>query len=244
MSVYLAYGIVISLAALCLAVADLRYQTLALVSGVFAAPFGLLDVFFVQDYWSPAHVFGPNFSIEGVLFSFGNGVLVWLIAALPFRGRLTHALQRATLLSRFVLLSAIGLFAMFCLWRLGLGASGFDVMSSSLAGMLLVGVVVLVRRPKLLPIAVSGSIGFGGFYALQLAVLSIIVPDVSAVTWAPEVRDGLTVFGYPVEEVVWALVYGAVAPLALAYACDLEIGAREVDRRSQRDLPHDEVAAS
>ena len=228
MSVYLYYGVVVACLAIVLLIVCRRHRRLAFVSGALAAPFGLLDAFFVEDYWSPSHLIGPHISIEGIFFSFGNGVFVWLIAIYPFRRRVSSRLRLGTLLPRYALVSATGLFAMFFLWRDGLGASGLDLMTSAQAAMLLAGLVVLWQRPDLLPIAVSGSLGFAAFYVLQLAALSIVGPDLST-AWHPVVRDGFTVFGYPIEEVVWALAYGAVAPLAMAFAGNVEIGKKDGD---------------
>ncbi len=63
------------------------HRRVALLSGLCGAPLGLADAVFVPEYWDPTHLLGAAFSIEGVLFSFGNGVLVWLVAVLPYSRR-------------------------------------------------------------------------------------------------------------------------------------------------------------
>lgn len=69
-----------------------------------------------------------------------------------------------------------------------------------------------------------GSIGFLSFYAAQLAFLSLVGFDSSAI-WKEEVQEGLVLFGYPVEEFCWAVVYGFGWTTSIAYWCDIKIAA-------------------
>ncbi len=222
MSAYLVYGLVISFLALAVLAICPKHSKVALISGILATPFGLLDSLFVLDYWTPPHIFGPLFSIEGMLFSFGNGVFVWLIAVFPFRRRLKNRLQFKILARRFVLYSFIALAVMLALWERGLGLANASLMTGTILGLSVIGVLMLSRDSSLLPLALTGALGFGMFYAVQLALLSLISPSFSSV-WTAAVRDGVTVFGYPVEEMIWAVVYGCVWTTGIAYGCSVHI---------------------
>ncbi|MCC2111027.1 MAG: hypothetical protein KDJ16_03225 [Hyphomicrobiales bacterium] len=198
------------------------HRQIALISGALAAPFGLLDSLFVMDYWNPPHIFGAIFSIEGVLFSFGNGVFVWLLAIFPFRHRIVSAVEFKTVLRRFVTITAIALTVMLSLWKLSLGLTDLSLMTTTIIGLCVVGFLMLSLRPSILPLACTGAVGFGVFYAAQLAALSLLSPDFASV-WKATVRDGATIFRYPVEEMAWAIAYGFVWTTGVAYECNVRI---------------------
>ncbi len=201
------------------------HRKVALLSGLCAAPLGLGDAVFVPEYWDPPHLFGAAFSIEGVLFSFGNGVLVWLVAVLPYSKRVQSRVDLRQMTGRYLACCGVALVITLLLWRGGVGFLSLPIMTAGLFAMAAIAAFVLIRRPEAWPFALTGAIGFAIVYGFQLFVISLVDPD-AHLAWAPTIREGMTVFGFPVEEMVWAFIYGAVWPLAVAYGSDVSFRAR------------------
>lgn len=216
MSEYLVWGLLVSTLGLVAVAVEQRNRSLALTSGAAAAPFGLLDYFFIKDYWLPMHLISPGFSLEGMLFSFGNGIFVWLIATVPFRRNLRFEVRMDQLLRRSLFCVAGAFAIMATLWRHGLGLPGLSLMSSTLVALCSVGAIILLRRSDLLPLAAVGAMGFGLFYAVQLALLAWIWPEFPEV-WHPTTLHGAQIFGFPIEEIAWAVVYGFVWTSGIAF---------------------------
>jgi len=222
-STYLIYALTLSILGLVALQAWSDHRGIAFVSGLTAAPLGLLDYLFNLEYWSPTHLFGPLFSIEGMLFSFGNGILLWLIAMVPFRGVTSSPrINFTTLALRMSFFGILAFAIVLILWNKGLGLCGLSLMYSTIAALVVLGVLITTIKPRLLPLGLAGGIGFVLFYALQLVLLSWLDPAFAGV-WHASVREGLLFAGYPVEELTWALVYGAVWVTVIGYGCNLTL---------------------
>ena len=209
MSIYLLHGLTVSALALLIILIRRGRRDIALMSGLAAAPLGLLDALFVLDYWNPPHVLGPLFSIEGMLFSFGNGVLLWVIAEFPFRGRLENSFRYRVFIRHLLIYGAVAMAVIILLWNKTLGLTNLPLMSATILALLVVGAALLIQHPGLLPFSLAGGVGFCLFYTAQLAILSRLSPEFASF-WYAGVRDGFTVFSYPIEELAWAMAYGAI----------------------------------
>ena len=204
---------------------DRRQRRVALICALGAAPVGLADYLFVPEYWSPSHLVGQALSIEGVVFSFGNGGMLWFLAALPVRRRAISAIDSVRLGRRYLLWLAIGFVVFLTIWHRGFAVVDLGVMEAALVSLVVVGTALAVIRPDAWPIMLSGGLGFGAYYAAQLALLSAVAPEF-ATAWAPTTLAGNTFRGFPIEEVAWAIIYGGVWALATAYGCDVRIRPR------------------
>ena len=84
---YLVISVLIALIGLTSLILRPKQRRFILLSGCYAAPAGAGDLLFVPEYWMPSHIVAPWFSIEGVLYSFGNGCLIALLMTLvEFKG--------------------------------------------------------------------------------------------------------------------------------------------------------------
>ena len=211
---YLAIGAIVTIAALGLAAALPAARWLVITSGLRATPAGLADAIFVPEYWNPRHVFGASLNIEGALFSLGNGgligALLWarrrhvLPAEAPSPEDFQAALRRLTAL----VLSGFGLFLL--LWQGTLGP--LPVMQAVLVAlaamaMALWGIGALPAR-----LAVGMGAGFGAVSAAQAALWGALDPafdrfwdDQAAYLARMPVPPFL-----PIEDFLWAAIYGAV----------------------------------
>ncbi len=123
---------------------------------------------------------------------------------------------------RYLACCGVALVITFLLWQGGVAFLPLPVMNAGLVAIVAVAAFIVIRRPDAWPFALTGAVGFVTVYGLQLLVISLLDPDFH-LAWAPAVRAGVTVFGFPVEEMVWALIYGAAWPLAVAYGSNVSL---------------------
>lgn len=196
-----------------------RERKLALLSATLQAPFGLLSVFFVPDYWMPVRVFslGDGAGVEDLLFSFSSGGLAWLLAASLLGSRIEAAIEPRKVLVRFAAFAVPGVVAGALLWKSGLGP-----MDAALAVAVVSAAVLAFRQRGLLHLSAAGGAGFGILYSAVLKGAYALWPRF-ADQWSAAGSWGLSVLGLPLEEVVWATGGGAVWPLFVAYLVDARV---------------------
>lgn len=217
MTTYMLHGVIVTTLGLVALAWPARQRGVALASGLAAAPTGLLDALFMQDYWQPPHFVAPWASVEGVLFSFGNGILLWLVASRPLRAALPRAKPLAAFAAPLLGLGAFTLAVSLTLWSGGLALTGLALMPAMLLALALTGALILARTPRLAPLALAGAAGFTLVYAGELAVLGALDPSYPGL-WNAATRTGGTFLGFPAWELGWAAVYGAVWPLCIGWA--------------------------
>ena len=198
------------------------HRHLALRSGLCTAPFGLFEFMFVPDYWSPPHLFGKWLSIEAVMFTFGSGMLAWFAAAIPFGSRITCSINSPRFWPRYAAVVLLFVAIVAITWRGALGLIALSNGASSLIALSIVGALLLGLRSDAWPLACSGCLGFGLIYGLELIALGQLSPT-AVLYWSSDLREGPFLFGFPIAEMMWAVVFGAVCPLANAYVNDVEI---------------------
>jgi hypothetical protein len=199
-----------------------KHRHLALRAGLCTAPFGLLEFMFVPEYWNPPHLFGKWLSIEAIAFAFGSGIFAWLAAAIPLGARIRCNFNSARFWSRYAEVSLFLLAGIGVTWRGAPGLIGLSAGESSLIALGFVGAILLWRRSDFWPLACLGSLGFAVPYALQLVALGHLAPD-AVLFWSVDVREGFFLFGFPIEEMMWAALFGAVCPLANAYVNEVRL---------------------
>ncbi len=168
MNAYLATSLVVSLMGIVLLLVFPRARLVALLLGVCSAPAGALDALFSPEYWTPPHILRNGLSVEGFLFSFGNGILIWLAAALPLGSKVHYCFDTWNFCKRLVACFAIAIAAFAALWRNGLGLVDLPVMDAGLIATVIQGAFVLGRRLDAWPLAVTGGIGFTIVYSVEL----------------------------------------------------------------------------
>jgi len=211
------------LAALCLI--GLRLATHqrkpALLSAVFGIPGAAYSLVFVPTYWNPVRIVDWPIGVEDVLFSFANGGLVWLMVAVRNPG-VRLSIDAVTVTKRLVALSVV-----FALLLLASVRAGVPVMHAGLFSAVMILSTVLWLRPRYWQLAARGMVAFGIFYGLVLLGASSLWPDALS-WWHEEVVSGMLLLGAPAEEIAWAVAYGAVYPLVMAFCFDAQVDAGSV----------------
>jgi hypothetical protein len=191
----------------------------AVVAGVLGSPLSIVSPLFRPEYWDPICITDLPVSIEDVLFSFAAAGIAWILAVRPLDGRLTTDLGFKRSLARYTAWSIAGLAMALTGWSLGLG-----VMTAFLVAMVVLAPVLLIRRPELWPLAVAGGVGFGFVHTLVAIMILAVYPELGQ-QWTTSNLLGVKLRGLPIEEVLWAVGYGAIFPLMLGHSFDA--GVRE-----------------
>ncbi len=183
-----------------------------LLSGLLQGPYALASILFVPDYWNPVRVAeGYLTGPEDIIFSVANGGLVWLFATWPIRNRMTLRPRLSRFAMAYGICALSGLVLVLLCWR-----SGISIMSSVLIAMIGVTAVLGLMQGRLWRIPVSGAIVFAGFYSVVIAATFRAFPEF-VLQWNNSSLWGPTFLKVPIEEIVWALAFGAVWPFLMAY---------------------------
>ena len=209
----------------------------SILAGLALVPFSFLGAAFVPAYWQPDHVvtFVRGVGPEDVLFCFACGGLGWMTAAGWAGAHWTGLLPVRIASVRFGCWASISLLAAYLATRLGL-----SVLPSTVAGFALGGLLAACRAPRLLVLSVPGALAFTAAYVV-VGWLVIDSYPVSRKFWTDESLCGHRVLGLPVEEVGWALAFGAIWPLVLGYCLGRELEFRRAGTGTPIPVPGDNL---
>jgi hypothetical protein len=184
---------------------------LLLVVGLINAPTGALELFFIPEYWQPTRLLPWPVGIEDFLFSGAVGIVAWILAFGHDLSELRRPHRASKTLLRFLAVLAIYVVG-FAL----LEATGLRVMSAAVVALTVMGGALAAIRFDLFCYALRGAVLFGLFYFAFLRLSFWIWPEWIQ-EWNLEEMWNLAAFGVPAEEIVWAVFYGGVAPIATGY---------------------------
>ncbi len=180
-------------------------------ASAFTAPFGLTEPLFVPEYWSPPSLFDlartTGFDIESVIFCFGIGgvgaVLYNVLTGQALRpvGReekhhRRHRFHRWALATPFLSFPVLYFFP-------------WNPIYPGILAMLAGAAATMVCRPDLVSKTWIGGVLFLGVYVLFLIALEGMAPGYIARVWNLEGLSGIAIAGAPVEELLFAMAFGA-----------------------------------
>lgn len=187
-----------------------RHRRAMLWASLFTTPFGLTEPLFVPEYWSPPSLFDlagtTGFDIESLIFCFAIGGIGAVVVNV-LTGRRTVPLaqgERHAPRHRFHRLALVSPFLVFVpLWLLP-----WNPIYAGIASMA-VGVAANVAcRPDLLRNTLLGAIIFTAYYLVFLVGLEITAPGYIERVWNLDALSGATLFGLPLEELLFAAGFG------------------------------------
>ena len=193
-----------------------QHRRHAVLSGVLAIPGAAYALVFVPTYWNPQLVLSLPIGIEDVLFVFANGGLVWLIVTV-WTPRMRLNIGAATVAKRWLAVTAV-----FTLLIVFIARAGIAVMHAGLLSAAVVLGLVLWLRPAYWPLALRGAVAFTVVYAAVLYGSLRVWPN-TLLQWNTGVLSGIMVLGAPVEEMAWAVAFGALYPVVTAFFFDATV---------------------
>jgi len=191
-----------------------RHRLPMLLSALLSTPFSLASFIFDPGYWHPVRIIEYPVGIEDFMFSFATGGLVWLFALWPLHRKICFNLKAGTIMKRNAAFVIFGSLIYILLWYSGIG-----VMAAVLISSVLLTLLVLYVRHDLWPVWLSGLTGFTLFYLLFIKACFMIYPN-SIDLWNIHALWGYYPWGIPLEELVWAAVFGGGWPVIMVYVLD------------------------
>lgn len=187
-----------------------------LTSGLLSLPFGLWSAAHVPDYWSPKFLARFRLAgLEDLLYAFLAGALAWWLATALSQRRMAAHANFFHAAWRYALFSGVGTAVCLPLWL-----GGVDVMTAVLIGLATMGALLAMALPSdERRLAATGSVGFCLLYGVVLKTTTLLWPQFLDQWHAPNL-SGVKVLAMPVEELAWALAFGAVWPLAILFVLD------------------------
>ncbi len=180
-------------------------------ASLFTAPFGLTEPLFVPSYWNPPSLFDlarrTGFDIESLIFCFGIGGIAAVLynVVTSHRAEPQAATERHQPRHRFHLWVLAAPFLTFPI----LYAFPWNPIYPAILVMALGAIATLLCRPDLIRKTWVGGLLFLIYYAVFLVGLEWTAPGYIARVWNLKALSGLYVIGFPIEELLFALTFGA-----------------------------------
>ncbi len=180
-------------------------------ASLLTTPFGLTEPLFVPEYWSPPSLLDlarrTGFDIESLIFSFGIGgigaVLYNLLTRQSLEPTLGAERRQARHRFHFWALSAPFMsFPMFYIFP-------WNPIYPAIAAMAIGATATVLCRPDLVRKTWVGGLLFLAYYIVFLLGLETIAPGYIARVWNLEALSGLSIGGMPLEELIFAIAFGA-----------------------------------
>lgn len=175
------------------------------------APFGLTEPMFVPEYWSPPSLFDlalrTGFDLESLIFSFaigGVGVVAYDVLTRR-RPVALAAVEKAHARHRWHRWAVVGPFVLFP----PLYLLGWNPIYPGIVSMAAGALAASVCRPDLKRKTLVGGVIFLAYYLVFLTGLELTAPGYVARVWNLEALSGLQIFVFPVEELLFAVAFGA-----------------------------------
>lgn len=181
-----------------------------LVSGLLSAPCSLATFLYVPEYWDPVRLFGFSLGIEDVLFSFSTGMIAWTISLL-FIGDGAGRIHWPAVVFRYLKVLGLGILMIFVMQK-----TEMMVMTQALVGISTIGAILSYRRLHFLPAAFWTGIVFCFFYTVVAAFVFMIFPGLQN-QWTQANLCGIFILDVPLEEILWAFVFGTCWTITMAY---------------------------
>lgn len=180
---------------------------------LFTMPFGLTEPLFVPEYWNPPSLFNLaatiGFDIESLIFSFAIGGIGAILYETFFKikhikmsyhekNSSRHRHHLPALISPLITFLPLFLFT-----------SLNPIYSASIA-MAVGAIAAIFCRPDLKMKVLLGSLMFFALYFIFFVSFNLAYPDLVKQVWNLQAISGILVFGVPLEELMFALTFGAL----------------------------------
>ncbi|OHA21798.1 MAG: hypothetical protein A2849_02600 [Candidatus Taylorbacteria bacterium RIFCSPHIGHO2_01_FULL_51_15] len=185
---------------------DLRREMLisSLLAGFLAI---ILEPFFLKDYWTPELINGWSVGIEDFLYGFAIGGIANVLYEEFFKKRFIRK-RSERYHWRFLLILYIVSFSVLLLGR---EFWGLNTMYATLGALGAAFLSIMLFRPDLARDAIWSGILFTMITALVYIPVILSFPDFITSFWHLKNLSGILLGGIPLEEFLWAFMFGLVA---------------------------------
>jgi len=182
-------------------------------ASILTAPFGLTEPIFVPAYWSPPSLFNlaanTGFDIESIIFCFAVGGIGSVLYKTFVKTKHIKMNRHEKSLPRhkFHILALLSPIITFT--PLYLLAPINPIYSASMA-MAVGAISAMLCRPDLAKKILAGAALFLAMYFLFFLTFNLAYPGIVEMVWNLEAISGILIFGVPLEELLFAITFGAL----------------------------------
>jgi hypothetical protein len=195
-----------------------KYRKSILLSSLLAMPQALFAIFLVPAAWQPKRIFVFGTGIEDLIFCFLSGGLVWMSVLLYCRENTPLDFKLKTIFKRLVYCTLFGIFAvvlMTTLTEIKGYLIPFIVMTTWCT-------ILIILNPSYIRLLLIGMASFFVIWILILLAIINIWPGIPSL-WSWDNLWGLSFLKFPLEELVWALLYGGSWSLSIAFILNVRL---------------------
>ena len=197
-----------------------RYYKSILFASVTALPQALFALILV--YWKPERLSIFGIGLEDFLFSFLGGGLVWICTLLVFRNELYFGFITKTNFVRLAICLLFGLASVTVLHFLRIS----NYMAAFITMIFWI-IFILIIKIEYAKISLATAGIFLVVYAIDLKMGLMIWPELISF-WSFEHLTGITLLKMPLEELIWAFLYGGSWSLGVAYILNVKLEPKPV----------------
>jgi len=188
-----------------------------LFSSFFALPQAFLALTLVPVYWNPQKIPFLGVGLEDFLFCFLTGGLVWISVLVFFNKRIVYNFNWGITIIKLVVCIGFGIVFLTLLYFMNIR----NIINPFMIMIFWSGFVLILHQ-EYWKIGLSGALLFSVIYSLSLKIMIIFWPTFISF-WTFKNLSNLTLLRLPIEEMVWAFLYGGSWSLAIAYILDISI---------------------
>jgi len=194
-------------------------RRLMLFGSCLAVPLAFIQYVY-DDVWRADHLFGLQTGIEDFTFCFLIGGISLALVCLFFKN--THFKNISQLhWKRLLVVSFLGIAFLTILHTFGIG----NYLNNYISMALTAAILVILQR-NLWKVFMLGSVLLVICYIPALNIGFLIWPDLIDL-WNIENMSGLMILKVPLEENIWALLFGGTWPMIIFYITKTRVLSRE-----------------
>jgi hypothetical protein len=182
-----------------------------------------LEPLFLYEYWTPKVLFDLNLKIgldiESFIFSFACGGIA--VGLYKFFLNSKYIIIKVNKNSCKYYINRLGIFLPVVLMVGLYYGFGIDFIYVVFLALSVQFIFVMLVRFDLIKVMIYGGISFLIFYTIFFKIVIILFPDF-LVSWSLEKLSGIFIVGLPIEELVWAFLFGTFAAIFYKYIFYLE----------------------
>ncbi|MEX2017188.1 MAG: lycopene cyclase domain-containing protein [Candidatus Pacearchaeota archaeon] len=178
---------------------------------LFTMPFGLTEPLFVPEYWNPPSLFNlaatTGFDIESLIFTFAVGGIGSVIYESIFKSRQIK-MNKQEMHSKRHQYHLLALFSPVIVFILLFFLTKLNPIYSASIALFVGGIATILCRPDLKKEILYSGLIFLGIYFVFFLFFNLAYPFAVERFWNLSAISGILVLGVPLEELIFAMVYG------------------------------------
>ncbi len=197
------------------------YRKSILFASIVTTPQAFYALFLVPDYWNPPRIMILGVGLEDFLFSFLSGGLIWMAVIFVMKKNIKFQISLIPVLIRFFYVCLFGLIFFVILYL-----AGVKGIWNPFITMLAWSIFILLYRPGYQRIFFTVSVLSLLIYGFLLKIVFLLWPSVPMM-WVSENLSGWFLMDIPLEELIFAFLYGGSYSMALSFFFNLQVPSKK-----------------